>query len=51
MYKTPEDWLGEIESYGVRAERIPPRAYPWIAEAWKLATEAALAAANEQQSP
>lgn len=35
-YATLADWLNETEGYGVRAERIPPGAYPWVAEAWKL---------------
>ena len=35
-YATLDDWLNETENYGVRAERIPPGAYTWIAEAWKL---------------
>ena len=40
-YKTIAEWLGEVENYGVRAERIPAGAYPWIAEAWKLGALAA----------
>ena len=36
QYPSLQDWLNEAENYVVRAERIPPGAYPWIAEAWKL---------------
>ena len=39
-YASLEDWLNETEGYGVRAERIPAGAYPWIAEAWKLGAAA-----------
>lgn len=35
-YATLNDWLNEVENYGLRAERIPPGAYPWISEAWRL---------------
>lgn len=47
-YPTLEDWLNETENYSLRAERIPPGAYPWIAEAWKLgAASVAQATVND----
>ena len=40
QYRTLEDWLGEVEGYGVRQERMPSEALPWIKTAWELATKA-----------
>lgn len=35
-YATLDEWLFEQESFGVRAERVPLGAMPWIKEAWRL---------------
>lgn len=39
-YASMDDWLGEVENYSTRAERVPPDAMPWIEAAWNLATKA-----------
>lgn len=42
-YDTVDDWLHEVESYSLRAERVPPEALPYIREAWRLGEEKAAA--------
>lgn len=40
MYATMDEWLDEIENFGLRRERMPVEALPWVEAAWRLATEA-----------
>lgn len=40
-YLNVDEWLGEIENFSLRAERIPVEAIPWVKTAWQLATRTA----------
>jgi hypothetical protein len=40
MYKNIDEWLDETEGFGIRRERIPEDALPWLQTAWELATKA-----------
>ena len=36
-YASLDDWLDEVEGFGLRVERVPEGALPWIRVAWNLA--------------
>jgi hypothetical protein len=41
VYKDIDEWLGEIENFSLRVERIPEEAIPWVKVAWEEATKSA----------
>ena len=47
-YATLNDWLDETENFGLRRERIPDGALPWIEMAWTLGAESAERSAYER---